>query len=98
MDDIARRKLQGLNGLVIDTVHAAVDETEKVHNEIARYPYAVLKRVTPLATPVRVVEFVQLSVTGLVYRSIRVVMTVAGTAAAITLAAVPDRKPRDTQR
>lgn len=95
MDETTRRKLKGLNDLVIDTVHAAVDETEKVHSEIARYPYAVLKRITPLATPVRVVEFVQLSVTGLVYRSIRVVTNVAGTAAAITLAAMPEDKPGD---
>ncbi|MEO6566081.1 MAG: hypothetical protein ABIO63_08600 [Casimicrobiaceae bacterium] len=90
MDEITRRKLKGINDLVVDTVHAAVDETEKVHNEIARYPYAVLKRITPLATPVRAVEFVQQSVTGLVYRSIRVVTKVAGAAATITLAAVPD--------
>ncbi len=94
MDDTTRRKLKGLNDLVVDTVHAAVDETEKVHNEIARYPYAVLKRITPLAAPVGVIEFVQQSVTGLVYRSIRVATKVAGTAAAITLAAVPGDKKR----
>ena len=98
MDDITRRKLKGLNDLVVDTVHAAVDETEKVHNEIAQYPYAVLKRITPLAAPVRVVEFVQMSVTGLVYRSIRVVTIVAGIAAAMTLAAVPDDKPGNENR
>ncbi len=94
MDDITRRKLRGLNDLVIDTVHAAVDETEKVHNEIARYPYAVLKRVTPIAMPVRMIEFVQASITGLVYRTIRVGATAASTAAAVTLAALPDDKPK----
>jgi len=94
MDDITRRKLRGLNDLVIDAVHAAVDETEKVHNEIARYPYAVLKRITPIAMPVRMIEFVQASITGLVYRTIRVGATAASTAAAVTLAALPDDKPK----
>jgi len=94
MDDITWRKLRGLNDLVIDAVHAAVDETEKVHNEIARYPYAVLKRITPIAMPVRMIEFVQASITGLVYRTIRVGATAASTAAAVTLAALPDDKPK----
>ncbi|MEP7330255.1 MAG: hypothetical protein ABI777_13680 [Betaproteobacteria bacterium] len=92
MNEARRRKLQGLNALVIDSVHAAVDEAEKVHSEIAYYPYAVLKRITPIAAPVRVVEFVQQSVTGLVYRSIRIVTRVAGAASTITLDALADRK------
>ncbi len=94
MDDTTRRKLRGLNDLVIDTVHAAVDETEKVHNEIARYPYAILRRVTPIAMPVRMIEFVQASITGLVYRTIRVGAKAASTVAAVTLAALPDDKPK----
>ena len=93
MDETTRRKLEGLNHLVHDSVHAAVGEAEKVHNEIARYPYAILERITPIAMPVRVVEFVQTSITGLVYRSIRVGATVASTAAAVTLAALPDDRP-----
>ena len=98
MDDASRRKLKGLHALVIDSVHAAVNESETVHTEIARYPYAVLKRITPIAAPVRVVEFVQQSVTGLVYRSIRVITTVAGAATAITLAAVIDDKADSDRR
>ena len=94
MDKTTRRKLEGLNHLVHDSVHAAVSETEKVHSEIARYPYAILERVTPIATPVRLIEFVQASITGLVYRSIRMGATVASTAAAVTLAALPDDKPK----
>jgi hypothetical protein len=92
MDKTTRRKLEGLNHLVHDSVHAAVGETEKVHSEFARYPYAILERITPIAMPVRVIEFVQSSITGLVYRSIRLGATVASTAAAVTLAALPDDK------
>ncbi len=92
MDKTTRRKLEGLNHLVHDGVHAAVSETEKVHSEFARYPYAILERITPIAMPVRVIEFVQTSITGLVYRSIRLGATVASTAAAVTLAALPDDK------
>jgi hypothetical protein len=94
MDKTTRRKLEGLNHLVHDSVHAAVSETEKVHNEIARYPYAILERITPIAMPVQMIEFVQASITGLVYRSIRMGATVASTAAAVTLAALPDDKPK----
>ena len=94
MDKATRRKLEGLNHLVHDSVHAAVSETEKVHGEIARYPYAILERITPIAMPVQMIEFVQASITGLVYRSIRMGATVASTAAAVTLAELPDDKPK----
>ena len=93
MDETTRRKLEGLNHLVHDSVHAAVRETEKVHGEMARYPYAVLERITPIAMPVRVIEFVQASITGLVYRSVRLGASMASTAAAVTLAALPDDNP-----
>ena len=72
------RQLRGLNALVADAVDAGVTRTERIHRSIARYPYAVLTRIGPVAAPVRVVEYVETTITGTVYWSVRLVARVSG--------------------
>jgi len=72
------RQLRGLNDLVADAVDAGVTRTERIHRSIARYPYAVLTRIGPVAAPVRVVEYVETTITGTVYWSVRLVARVGG--------------------
>jgi hypothetical protein len=71
MEEATLHQLRGLKDLIEDAVEAGVTQTERMHVAIARYPYAVLKRVTPIAAPVRGVEFVQATITGSVYWTIR---------------------------
>lgn len=82
-----RRELEGLNALAVDAVHAAAAETERAHMAIARYPYAILARITPLRAPVHAVEFVQRTITGAVYRTIHVAADVVGATVATAIAA-----------
>jgi len=91
-----RRELEGLTELVVDGVHAAAAEAERAHAAIARYPYAILTRVTPLRAPVRAVEFVQQTITGIVYRTIHVAADVAGAVVA-TAIAVRARRHEDQE-
>ena len=86
MQRSTRRHLEGLNELVVDAVHAVTAETERAHVAIARYPYAVLERVTPLRAPVRVIEFAQRAITRVVYRTIHVTADVAGAVFAMAIA------------
>jgi hypothetical protein len=72
------RQLRGLNALVADAVDASVTRTERIHRSIARYPYAVLTRIGPVAAPVRVVEYMETTITGTVYWSVRLVARVGG--------------------
>ena len=52
--------------------------TEEIQRGIARYPYAVLERIGPVASPVRVVEFVQTTITGSVYWTLRLATRTSG--------------------
>jgi hypothetical protein len=76
------RQLRGLNDLLADAVDAGVSRTEQVHQSIARYPYAVLKRIGPIAGPIGAIEFVQTTITGSVYWTLRVATRVSGVAVA----------------
>ena len=78
MDKTTIRQLRGLNDLVADALDAGVARTEEIHRGIARYPYAVLKRIGPVASPVRVVEFVETTITGSVYWTLRLATRVSG--------------------
>ena len=78
MEKETLRQLKGLNDLVADAVDAGVLRTERIHRSIARYPYAVLARIGPVAAPVRVVEYVETTITGTVYWSVRLVARVGG--------------------
>jgi hypothetical protein len=85
LDDATLHQLRGLKDLVHDAVEAGVAETERMHVAIARYPYAVLARLTPIAAPVRGVEFVQTTITGSVYWTIRLATRVTALIAARVL-------------
>jgi len=78
MEKETLRQLKGLNDLVADAVDAGVTRTERIHRSIARYPYAALTRIGPVAAPVRVVEYVETTITGTVYWSVRLVARVGG--------------------
>jgi hypothetical protein len=87
MDKQTIRKLRGLNDLLVDAVDAGVARTEQVHQSIARYPYAALKRIGPVAAPVAAIEFVQTTITGSVYWTLRLATRVSG----VTVAQVLER-------
>ncbi len=72
------RQLRGLNDLITDAVAAGVSRTEEIHRAIARRPYAVLKRIGPIGTPVRTVEFVETTISGSVYWTVRLATEVSG--------------------
>ena len=72
------RQLRGLNDLITDAMTAGVGRTEQIHRAIARRPYSVLKRIGPIATPVRTVEFVETTISGSVYWTIRLASEVSG--------------------
>jgi hypothetical protein len=78
MDKPTLRQLKGLNDLVADALEAGVTRTEEMHRAIARRPYAVLKRIGPVATPVRGIEFVETTISGSVYWTIRFATRVSG--------------------
>jgi hypothetical protein len=81
LDDATLHQLRGLKDLVQDAVEAGVTQTERMHVAIARYPYAVLARLAPIAAPVRGVEFVQTMITGSVYWTIRLATRVTAVTA-----------------
>jgi hypothetical protein len=72
------RQLRGLNDLIADALVAGVDRTEQIHRAIARHPYAVLKRISPIAAPVRTVEFVESTISGSVYWTLRLASRISG--------------------
>lgn len=78
MEKTTLRQLRGLNALVADALEAGVTRTEEIHRGIARYPYAVLERISPVASPVRVVEFVDTTITGSVYWTLRLATRASG--------------------
>jgi hypothetical protein len=78
MDKPTLRQMKGLNDLVADAVEAAVTRAEEMHRAIARRPYAVLKRISPVAAPMRIVEFVETRISGSVYWTVRFATRVSG--------------------
>jgi len=85
MEKTTIRQLRGLNDLVADAVQAGVTRTEQIHRSIARYPYAVLTRIRPVAAPVRTIEFVETTITGSVYWTVRLAARVSGVVVAQVL-------------
>jgi hypothetical protein len=94
MEETTLRQLRGLTDLIEDAVGAGVTQTERMHVAIARYPYAVLERVTPIAAPVRGVEFVQATITGSVYWTVRLATRVTAVVAARALDEIEARSTR----
>jgi hypothetical protein len=88
------RKLRGAVELVTDAVEAAATETQRVHEEFARRPYAVLERIGPIAAPVRAIERVHTAVMETAYGSVRILNALAG---AVVTTAI-DRLERDPVR
>ncbi len=85
MDKQTIRRLRGINDLLVDAVDAGVTRTEQIHQSIARYPYAVLKRIGLVAAPATAIEFVQTTITGSVYWTLRLATRVSGVAVAQVL-------------
>jgi hypothetical protein len=85
MDKQTIRRLRGLNDVLADAVDVGVARTEQIHQSIARHPYAVLKRIGPVAAPVAAIEFVQTTITVSVYWTLRLATRVSGAAVAQVL-------------
>lgn len=78
-------RLRGAVELLRDGVEAVARETENVHRELMRRPYAVLARVPVLAGPSRAIELVHGAVAGVAYTSVRAVNQVVATAVVTAL-------------
>ena len=78
MEKTTIRQLRGLNDLIADAMDAGLTRSEQIHRAIAGKPYSVLKRISPIAAPVRTVEFVETTITGSVYWTIRLATRVSG--------------------
>jgi hypothetical protein len=85
MEKATIKQLRGLNDLVGEALDAGVTRTEQIHRAIARRPYAVLERISPMAAPVRTVEFVESTITGSVYWTIRLATRISGVVVAQVL-------------
>ena len=81
MSPLSIQQLRGLKNLIQEAIAGGANEIEEVHRAIARQPFALLKKIGPIAMPVKAVECVQGAVTGCVYRSIHAVNQIAGTVA-----------------
>jgi hypothetical protein len=93
MDKTTIQKLRGLNDLITDAADAGIARTGQIHASIARHPYAVLKRIGPVATPVATIEFVQTTITGSVYWTLRLATRVSGAVIAQVLERLDARAP-----
>jgi hypothetical protein len=92
------RKLRGLNALVGDALDAGVTRTEQIHRAIAQRPYDVLKRISPVATPVRTVESVETAISGMVYWTIRLATRTSGVIVAQVLERLESYPPRQARQ
>lgn len=70
MEPDTLRKVRGGAELVTSAVEAAVGAAAETHDTIMRQVYAPFALLGPLAAPARVVEQIQMAVTGLVYQTI----------------------------
>ena len=94
MEESTVRRLRGLADLIEDGVGAGVTQTERMQKAIARYPYAVLERLSPVNAPVRTIEFLQVTITGSVYWTIRLATRVSAVVASRALDELEARATR----
>ncbi len=78
MTKLSIQQIRGIKDLIQDTVDAGVKETARVHQAIARQPYALLEKLNLITVPVRAVERAQEAITAGIYQSIRAVNQIAG--------------------
>ena len=72
------QQIRGAKDLIQEAVDAGVTATEQVHRAIARNSYALLAKIDIIAGPVQAVEQIQQTITGGVYRAIRVANRLTG--------------------
>lgn len=95
-EDVDRRtrdQLRGAVELVRDGVEAVARETEIVHRELMRRPYAVLACVPVVAGPSKAIELFHGAVAGVAYGSVRVINQVVATVAVKALEDPDDVSP-----
>jgi hypothetical protein len=78
MSRLSLQQARGLKDLIQETVEAGASAIEKVHQDIACQPFAVLKKINVIAVPVQAIETVHQTITGGVYTSVRTVNRIAG--------------------
>lgn len=88
------RRLRGAAALVTDAIEAAAVEAQRVHETIARRPYAVLERIGPIAGPVRAIESAQGAITAIAYGAVRAGNAIAGAVVTTAIDRVA-RGPKD---
>lgn len=94
MSKLPVQQIRGVKDLIQDAVDAGVDATEQVHQSIARKPFALLAKITPIAGPVLVIEQVQHGITTGIYQAIRTVNKLSGALATQVI----DRLDRGTDK
>ena len=78
MEKIPVQQIRGVKDLLQDAVDVGVNVTEEVHQSIARKPYELLAKFTPISAQVKVIEQVQFTITAGVYEAIRTVNKLTG--------------------
>jgi hypothetical protein len=78
MAKLSLPQLRGAKDLIQEAVEAGVTATEQLHLAIARKPYVLLARIDAIAGPVQAVDLIQQTITGSVYRAIRVANRLTG--------------------
>jgi len=78
MTELRVQQIRGAKDLIQDAVAAGITATEQVHRDIGRKPYALLAKINVIAGPVQAVERIQQTITGGVYRVIRIGNRLAG--------------------
>ena len=71
MNRVALGQLRGAKDLLEDAVLAGTDAAQRLQLSVARQPYAILEKITPVAVPARAVEQVQTAITLGIYGTIR---------------------------
>ncbi len=85
----ARRRWLGLGALVRDAVVAGSSAVERLQKDVARRPFGLLERVTPIARPARWVHAVHDGTVTATHVVIRLVAQTAGHALEAALADAP---------
>jgi hypothetical protein len=78
MAKLSMPQIRGAKDLIQEAVEAGITATEQMHLAIARKPYALLAKIDVIAGPVRAVELIQQTITGGVYRAIRIANRLTG--------------------
>ena len=90
-------RIKGAKDLVEDAVDQGTSSVQKVHERLARRPFAILEHIPLVRLPARGVRLVHDAVVDVVYTSIRTVNAMVGTVAGEVIDAVEPPDESDAE-